>query len=276
MNLESDVAGHYAHGALAEAIRQALVAAGKNPEQLMPADLAPIDEFHLGGGEATAALFAQLGLQAGMRWLDIGSGLGGPARHLAATYGCLVSGIDLTPEYVEVAGDLARRVGLEGRVDFRQGDALALPFPDARFDGASLLHVGMNIPDKPALCAGVRRVLRPGGIFAIYDVMRLAEGDLPFPLPWASGPATSFVASPADYRAALAAAGFTIQAERNRAAFALETLRAMQARAAAEGRPALGLHIVMGEKAREKTGNLVQSLQRGLVAPVEIIARAPD
>jgi len=107
-------------------------------------------------------------------------------------------------------------------------------------------------------------------------VMRLAEGDLPFPLPWATSSATSFVASPADYRAALAESGFTIEAERNRAAFALESLRALQARAAAEGRPALGLHIVMGEKAREKTGNLAQSLQRGLLAPMEIIARAPD
>ena len=132
----------------------------------------------------------------------------------------------------------------------------------------------MNIPDKPALCAGVRRVLRPGGIFAIYDVMRLADGDLAFPLPWAAGPATSFVATSAEYRTALAAAGFTIQAEHTRAAFALESLRAMQARVAAEGRPALGLHILMGENARQKTGNLVQNLERGLVAPMEIIARA--
>jgi SAM-dependent methyltransferase len=276
MNLEGDVAGHYAHGALAQAIRQALVAAGKDPDRLTPADLAPVDEFHIGGGAATAALFAPLGLRAGMRWLDIGSGLGGPARHLASAYGCIVSGIDLTPEYVEVARDLARRVGLQGRVDFRQGSALALPFEDASFEGASLLHVGMNIPDKPALSAGVRRVLRPGGIFAIYDVMRLADGDLAFPLPWAAGPATSFVATPAAYRAALAAAGFTIQAERNRAAFALESLRTLQARVAAEGRPALGLHILMGEKAREKTGNLVQSLERGLLAPMEMIARVPD
>ena len=276
MNLESDVAGHYAHGALAQAIRQALVAAGKDPDRLTPADLAPVDEFHIGGGEATAALFAPLGLRAGMRWLDIGSGLGGAARHLASAYGCIVSGIDLAPEYVEVAGDLARRVGLQGRVDFRQGSALALPFPDDSFEGASLLHVGMNIPDKTALSAGVRRVLRPGGIFAIYDVMCLADGDLAFPLPWAAGPATSFVATPAEYRTALAASGFAIQAERNRAAFAGDFLRRLQARVAAEGRPALGLHILMGENAREKTGNLLLNIERGLLTPMEIIARTPD
>jgi len=211
MNLESNVAGHYAHGALAQAIDRALVAAGKDPERLTPADLGPIDEFHIGGGEATAALFAQLGLQAGMRWLDIGSGLGGSARHLAAAYGCIVSGIDLAPEYVEVAGDLARRVGLQGRVDFRQGSALALPFPDAGFDGASLLHVGMNIPDKTAVFAEVHRVLRPGGRFALYEQMRTGDGDLPYPLPWAEDERSSFVETVADYRAHLVAAGFTVE-----------------------------------------------------------------
>jgi hypothetical protein len=137
-----------------------------------------------------------------------------------------------------------------------------------------MLHVGMNIADKPALAAGVRRVLRPGGIFAIYDVMRLAEGDLAFPVPWAASAATSFLASPAAYRTALAVAGFAIEAERDRSAFALEFFHALRARAAAEGRPVLGLHVVMGAGAREKTENMIRNLERGLIAPVEIIARA--
>ena len=267
MNLESDVVGHYAHGALALAIRQGLVTAGKDPERLTPADLAPIDEFHLGGGEATAALFAQLGLHAGMRWLDIGSGLGGAARHLAASYGCIVSGIDLTPEYVEVAGDLARRVGLAGLVDFRQSSALALPFPDGSFDGASLLHVGMNIPHKFALAAGVARVLRPGGIFAIYDVCAWPRA-IAFPLPWAAGPA--MISSPR--RGIPNGPRGSGSPEPSAAAppFAWNP-SAMQA-GRSRGRPALGLHILMGENARQKTGNLVQNLERGLVAPMEIIA----
>lgn len=276
MTLDRDIAVHYRHGALLQAIDQALIAAGKDPRHLSPEDLAPVDEFHIGGRAATAALLAQLAPKPGTQWLDIGSGLGGVARYLAARHGCEVTGIDLTEEYVGVAEDLARRVGLADRVAFRQGSATDLPFASSSFDGAVMLHVGMNIADKAALAAGVRRVLRPGGTFAIYDVMRLAEGDLAFPVPWAAGAATSFLASPAAYRAALEAAGFVIAAERDRAAFALDFFHAMRARVAAEGRPALGLHVVMGAGAREKTENLVRNLERGLIAPVEIIAQAPD
>jgi SAM-dependent methyltransferase len=275
MTRDRDIASHYRHGALLQAIDQALIAAGKDPRHLSPEDLAPVDEFHIGGRAATAALLAQLAPKPGTHWLDIGSGLGGVARYLAAGHGCQVTGIDLTAEYVQVAQDLARRVGLADRVAFREGSATDLPFAGASFDGAVMLHVGMNIADKAALAAGVRRVLRPGGIFAIYDVMRLAEGDLAFPVPWAAGAATSFLASPAAYRTALEAAGFAIEGERDRTAFALDFFRAVRARAAAEGRPALGLHVVMGAGAREKTENMVRNLERGLIAPVEIIACAP-
>ncbi len=258
MSIERDVAGHYTHGALAEAIRAALVASGKDLDHVTPQDLAPVDQFHIGGGEATAALFAQIA----------------PARHLALAYGCQVTGIDLTAEYVEVAGELARMVGLDGQVSFRQGSALALPFPDASFDGASLMHVGMNIADKAALFAGVHRVLRPGGTFAIYDVMRTGDAAFAFPLPWAATEATSFVATPDAYRTALAAAGFTVLAERARADFALEFFRAMQARLAAQGRSPLGLHILFGEDAAQKSANMIRNLEHGLIAPTEMIARA--
>jgi ubiquinone/menaquinone biosynthesis C-methylase UbiE len=274
VSIERDVAGHYTHGALAEAIRAALVASGKDLDHVTPQDLAPVDQFHIGGGEATAALFAQIAPAAGAQWLDIGSGLGGPARHLALAYGCQVTGIDLTAEYVEVAGELARMVGLDGQVSFRQGSALALPFPDASFDGASLMHVGMNIADKAALFAGVHRVLRPGGTFAIYDVMRTGDAAFAFPLPWAATEATSFVATPDAYRTALAAAGFTVLAERARADFALEFFRAMQARLAAQGRSPLGLHILFGEDAAQKSANMIRNLEHGLIAPTEMIARA--
>ena len=274
MNLEQKVAGHYTHGALAQAIREAVAASGKDLDRLTPQDLAPIDQFHLGGAEATAALFAQVAPSAGARWLDIGSGLGGPARHLALTYGCTVTGIDLTAEYVAVANDLAARVGLAGKVSFRQGSALNLPFEAASFDGASLLHVGMNIEDKAALFAGVHRVLRPGGVFAIYDVMRVGTAALEFPVPWAAGPETSFVATPAAYRAALTEAGFTVTGERDRTAAALAVLSAAQARIAAEGRPALGLHILFGADAAAKSANLARNLKSGIVAPTEMIARA--
>ncbi len=273
MVLEREVARHYTHGDLEDRVLNGLKSMGRAPDNVRPEDLAAIDEFHIGGNEATAALAEQLGLKAGMALLDIGSGLGGPARFLARRYGCRVTGIDLTPEYVQVAEALTRMVGLAGQVDFRAGSATALPFADASFDAATLLHVGMNIADKPALFAGVARVLRPGGLFAIYDVMRLGGGDIDFPMPWATGAHTSFVAEPAQYRSALEAAGFDVTAERNRRDYAIAFFRAMRARFAESGPPPLGTHLLMGTEAPQKIANLIASLEAGRLAPVEMICR---
>lgn len=274
MNVEELVADHYAHGNLEAAILAGLAAAGKDPARLTIADLAPVDEFHIGGRPATEALAAGLALAPGMNLLDIGAGLGGASRYLAAEHGCAVTGIDLTAEYVAVATALAARVGLAGRVRYVEGSAMALPFPDAAFDGAVMLHVGMNIADKAGLFAGVRRVLKPGGFFAIYDVMAEdGAGGLDFPVPWATTAATSFVESAATYRALLAAAGFTVASESRRRDLALAFFARLR-EATAAGPPPLGLHIVMGEAARAKVANMMANVERGRVAPVEMIARA--
>jgi ubiquinone/menaquinone biosynthesis C-methylase UbiE len=273
--IDERIASHYTRGGLEETILAALAASGKDPNHLTVDDLAPVDEFHIGGREATAELVAPLGLAPDMHLLDIGSGIGGASRYLAETHRCRVTGIDLTEEYVEVAKGLARRVGLGDRVDYRQGSALALPFADGGFDGAYLLHVGMNIEAKERLFREVRRVLKPDGFFAIYDVMRAAEGALRFPLPWASAEATSFVASAAEYRRFLEAAGFEIKHERSRRDYALAFFaKVKQARAAAGHAPPLGIHLLMGPEAPQKIANLVDSLERGLIAPIELVARA--
>ena len=212
MDVEKDLTAHYRHGGLEAALMAALAAAGKDTGRLTPHDLMGSDEFHIGGAQATQELAAQLGLHANMHLLDIGSGLGGPARHLSAEYGCRVTGIDLSEEYVGVATSLTRRMGLSEHVTFHLASANRLDFPPASFDGATVLHVGMNVPDKAAFFAAVHGVLRPGGFLAVYDVMRTGEGALDFPVPWSSAPETSFVETPEGYRAALAAAGFTIAA----------------------------------------------------------------
>ena len=121
-----------------------------------------------------------------MHLLDVGSGIGGPARTFADAFGCRVTGVDLTEEFVEAANALTRRCGLSDRVSFRQASALALPFADASFDAATLIHVGMNIEDKAGLFAEVRRVLKPDARFGVYDIMRVAEGEIPYPMPWAA------------------------------------------------------------------------------------------
>jgi SAM-dependent methyltransferase len=274
MDTEQAVASHYTQGDFEERLLAMLAATGKDPAHLTAEDLAPIEEFHIGGREATAELAAQMQLRPGMHLLDVGSGIGGPARYFARAQGCTVTGIDLTDEFVSIATHLSEHVGLADRVTFRQGSALAMPFEPASIDGATMLHVGLNIPDKSALFAEVRRVLRPGALFAVYDIMRLADGELAFPLPWSTVPETSFVAPLDTYRDGLRAAGFAIVAERSRSQFAIEFFRAMRARAAQAGPSQPNLQSLMGADAALKSKNLSGCLERGLLAPAEIIARA--
>ena len=202
--------------------------------------------------------------------LDIGCGIGGPARFLAAERGWRVEGVDLTAEYVAVAKALSRRVGMADKVSFRQASATSLPFADASFDGATMIHVGMNIADKPAAFAEVRRVLKPGGTFAIYDAMLSGDGAFSYPVPWSSEPATNHIATPEAYKAALRAAGFTVEKERNRRDFALQS---MQRRIEQTTQP-VGLPVVMGATAAQKLANMREMIERCLFAPVELIARA--
>ena len=274
MNLEQTVAAHYAHGSLEQAILEALAAAGRDVNRLSAADLAPVDEFHVGGRPATIAFAQQFGVRRGMRLLDVGCGLGGAARYFAQEHGCRVDAIDLSDEYVAVANMLAARVGLGDLVFCQQGSALALPFAERSFDAAYLLHVGMNIEDKFGLFAEIRRVLLPSGTLGIYDVMRVNSGELSYPVPWARGPEASFVADAASYRRLLESAGFEVLQERDRRDFALATLEKMRARGASARPAPLGLHIVMGDDAAAKVANMSNDIQRGLIAPTEIICRA--
>jgi ubiquinone/menaquinone biosynthesis C-methylase UbiE len=274
MDIEQRVAQHYTHGTLQRSILDALQRMGKDPDRFSAADLVTVDEFHLGWLAATAALARDLGLASGMDVLDVGSGIGGPARFFAETHGCRVTGIDLTAEFVEVASELTRRCGLSGLASFRQASALDLPFGAGTFDAATLIHVGMNIADKAKLFENVRRVLKPGALFGVYDVMQAGEGDLPYPMPWAETAETSFVEAPAAYRRRLEGAGFKIEREENRREFVLNLAHEMRAAAEKNGLPPLGPQILMGPAFRERLGNVMATLERGMIAPVQIIARA--
>ncbi|MFT4195706.1 class I SAM-dependent methyltransferase [Ottowia sp.] len=268
------VARHYAQDHLEETILDALAAAGKDTDRLTPNDLVAVEEFHTGGREATADFARQAGFVAGQHLLDIGCGIGGAARYFATARGCRVTGIDLTEDYVRTAQALSRRVGLGGMTTFRCASAASLPFADATFDGAYMIHVGMNVEDKRALFVGVRRVLEPGGTFALFDIMRTGDGELSYPVPWAGNPETSFLASPAEYRQDLEAAGFEIVSQRDRSGFAGRFFAEAKARAAAEGGPPpLGTHILMKDNVAQKLSNVVTGLESGMIAPVELVAR---
>lgn len=272
---EDRVARHYGQGDLERTILDALAASGKDVGDLTPEDLTPVDEFHTGGREATVALAEQAGFAAGQHLLDVGCGIGGPSRFFARECSCRVTGIDLTEDYVRTAEALSRRVGLAGQVSYRQASALALPFADATFDGAYMIHVGMNVEDKAALFAGLRRILKQGGTLALFEVMRAADGELSYPVPWAASSETSFVASAAEYRHGLQAAGFEIVKERDRSDFAARFFAEVMARAAAAGRPPpLGTHILMKDDAARKLANVVANIENGLIAPTELICQA--
>lgn len=274
MPTQQDVSQHYTHGDLVAAIRRGIEALGKTTDSVTVDDLAPVDEFHIGGRRASEDFLDQLELDGDRHALDIGCGLGGAARFAASRYGCQVTGIDLTPEYVETANEVCGWVGLAGRVRAQQGSALALPFADGSFDRAYMLHVGMNIADKAKLCSEVGRVLKGGSLFGIYDVMLTGDGELTYPVPWATTPSSSAVAPPGEYRDALEKAGFTVVAERNRREFALAFFDQLRARtAAAGGPPPLGLHILMGRNTPEKVQNMIANIASGKIAPVELIAR---
>ena len=270
MSVESQVSQHYTHGSLERAILDAVRAMGKDPDRLSHEDLSPADEFHIGGRQATRDFAAQLKLRPGMHLLDVGCGLGGASRYFATEHGCRVTGIDLTGEYVNVAEALSRRIGLGDRISYRQASALALPFADSVFDGAYMLHVGMNIADKAKLFAEVRRVLKPGAFFGIYDVMRESDGEFAYPVPWAAGAETNFIEFAETYKRLLASARFGIANERSRRDFAIEFFRQLRARTAQSGPSPLGIQILMGATAPQKIANMIGLLEKGVLAPMRI------
>jgi SAM-dependent methyltransferase len=273
MDTDSTVVRHYSIGDLEEKILTGLRAMGRDPDRISPEDLAGVDEFHIGGVQAAVELARGAGIGARTRVLDLGCGIGGPARLFAHEFGAQVHGVDVTPEFVDVAESLTRRCGLSDQVSFSRASALDLPLGADEFDVATLLHVGMNIDDKAALFAEAARVLKPGGVFAIFDIMHLGQGEPEFPLPWATDPEMSFVASPLAYSDGLEDAGFEVESERNRLQFSIDFMQKAQSRIAESGPHPLGIQLVLGSGGSVRMGNLLAAFQGGVLAPIEIFSR---
>ena len=279
MEIETAVSEHYSSGHLEEAIVTALREAGFNPDHLEPGDLFPVDELHLGGAVAAHELAELVEISERTRVLDLGCGIGGPARLFASQFGAEVVGIDVTDEFIQTAASLTRRCGLSSRATFLTASALALPFDEESFDRCVLLHVGMNIDDKATLFAEAFRVLRPGGLFGVFDVMQTADGELTYPLPWATDADISFLATPEKYADDALAAGFSMVGRRDRRELGIEFLTKMQRAAAqgldAPGRPRLGLPLVLGPTIGRRMSNLLSALTAGVLAPTEMLFRKP-
>lgn len=275
-DIDGEVLAHYSSGELLARLRHALREDGADPERPTPDALAPYDHFHGRGLEATLETARLMPARSGERILDIGSGLGGPARYVANRFRCHVTGIDLAPEYCEVAQHLTELLRLQDRTHFGVGNALAMPFADASFDGAYSMNVSMNIADKAALYREMHRVVKPGGWLVLSEVSKGEGGEPDFPVAWADGPRTSFLATPEETRRGLLAAGFEVLRFRS----TLEKTRAFGDRSRAmvkrgEKPPHRAVMLIHGDKARPIMANTIRGFADGRIIPIEVLCRRP-
>ncbi len=269
---------HYGTASLVASVQQALVTVGFREGAIARDALSPLDQFHVGGAAATRDLAGRLGVATGERLLDVGCGLGGPARQLAAEYGCHVTGVDINAPFVELASLLTERVRLAAQSRFLVADATALPFEPESFELAWSQHVAMNIEDRAALYAGIRRVLVPGGRFAMYDVVTGNGNSIHFPVPWARDPAASFVIAAEATRHALEAAGFDVLEWRDATVDGIAWQQAQLM--ASQSRPdpvrRLGLPLIMGPQFPEMAANFGRNFQEGCLRLLQAIVRRRD
>jgi SAM-dependent methyltransferase len=273
----SAVSAHYQSvPELARHLLDALRAAGQDLDHLTPDGLAPVDQFHTAGRAATRELAQRAKVQPGSRVLDIGGGIGGPARTLAAEFGCSVTVLDFTETFCQTGELFTERVGLSDRVGFQHGDALAMPFADATFDVAWTQHSSMNIPDKDRLYREIHRVLRPGGRLALHEIMAGPIQPVHFPVPWAREPTISFLRTPQEIRALLAEFGFVEVEWEDTTDRSLAWFRAWTNRPAAlSDRQPLGLHLLLGPDFPTMGQNQVRNLEEGRIAVIEAVFDRP-
>ena len=274
MTAASDVSAHYSSGELLARLEARLREDGCDPARPTFEALAPYDHFHGRGLEATEDLANRLRISATDHVLDVGSGIGGPARYMVRRFGCRVSGIDLTAEFCDVARHLASRLGLAERVSFEQGDALAMPFTDATFDGAFSMNVSMNIADKRALYREIHRVLKPGARLGLLEVVRGRGGEPDYPTPWARTAATSFLATEAETRENLAVSGFAIEHLRDTTDASFAWSARARATVEAGGKPPhRAVALIHGALADEILANTGPALRERRTVPIEIVCR---
>jgi SAM-dependent methyltransferase len=272
MDEAEEITQYYERASLVEQLRAALAKSGLGEKRLSAKDLAPLDQFHSRGLAATVELAKALPITEATRVVDIGSGLGGPSRYLAETYGCTVRGVDLSQSFVDAANFLAERSGLTSKVTYQRGNALSLPFSDGEFDLAWTQHVAMNIADRAALYGETFRVLRPGGHLAIFDVVAASEDPLHYPVPWARGPETSFLVTADAMRSVLTNQGFRITSWIDCTEAGITWFLAREAeRAQVSTPPVLALGTVMGPAFGQATVNLRRNLSEGRAALIQAI-----
>lgn len=257
---------------LCERVFDALGRNGKDTHSLAREDVGGIDEFHPGGREATRDLARLAGLTRGMEVLDLGCGLGGPARTLHAEIGCRLTGVDHNEEYLDLAEALSEATRMGGEVQFHQGDALDLPFADRSFDVVWVQHAAVQVEDKPAMLAEVRRVLRGGGRLALYEPWAGPNASpRHFPVPWTDTESGCYLVSPEDLRAAVQAEDLECFLWEDRSRVALRSVHEALGGGVfihPSDPPPLGLNLVVS-RAAERRSNLTGDLEEDRLRVVQ-------
>ncbi len=271
-NVTTIVESHYGTGGLMGRLDSSLAEIGTTIQGATTEQIASIDQFHACGLAATREMIALSGFGKGMTILDVGSGIGGPARCLAEMAGCQVTGVDLTEEYIEAARSITKQRGLASSVSFVHGSALSTPFESGSFDGAWMQHMNMNIEDKPYLVREVFRVLKPGSKLALHEFFSVGKGVPHFPVPWATTAEGSFLVDPAVFKGYLRESGFEIQVWNDLTGETIDFLRGIFERIAVEGPPKLGPGVLLGPRFGEMAKNLLLSIEEKRVCVFMAIA----
>lgn len=276
MSKASIIARHYERGNLLSRLQAALRDDGVDPEHPTIEALAPFDHFHGRGLEATRELADALDVTAAHHLLDVGSGIGGPARYMASRFGCRVTGIDLTSEFCQVARHLTRILGLESQVAFQQGNALSMPFADARFDGAYSMNVSMNIAQKPQFYAELHRVLRPGAWLVLSEIAQGPGGSPDYPTPWAETAQSSFLASLPETLDGLTSSGFSVQTSRDTVEQAMAfSARSRELVERGGKAPHRAVQLIHGDKAPDAMSNTLRGIKESRLIPIEVVCIKP-
>jgi ubiquinone/menaquinone biosynthesis C-methylase UbiE len=275
MSNAKSIAEHWATGDVYTLITSTLRKLGKPMEGLTVEDLAPVDHFHARGFPATVELADRLSIRPGQHIVDIGCGLGGPARYMAKRFQCVVSGIDITPTFVEAGNKLTALVRMQAQVKIELGDGQRLPYENGQFDGGYSQHVTMNVPDRARFYAEAFRVLKPGAFFALSEHGLGPTGNPYHPVPWSSDGSGAYLVTPAQTRAFLEQSGFVEIDVQDTGAKYLAGYKAAIERAAAGTLAPLGVHLLLGEAATEKTRNAARNIEEGRTHPIQVICRKP-
>jgi ubiquinone/menaquinone biosynthesis C-methylase UbiE len=259
-NLNKSILKQYSTSNLYDSIKRALLETNKNPDELTPKDLAPVDFFHIRGIQSTKELAEKSGLSKDARILDIGCGIGGTARFLALQYGCIITGVDIIDEYINTASNLSELLKLNDKTEFKIGSATQLPFEDEMFDIIWTEHVQMNIEDKDKFYSEISRVLKNGGKFVFHDVFKGSIDEVYYPVPWADDSSLSILIESNKTRQLLKSFNFNISYWEDKTEISAEAFQKSVEKIYQNGLPPLGLHLLMGENTIDKIKNMALNL----------------